>query len=511
MSERLHRSVLNMISSTMGFIVPMVVTFITIPLLLHALGEAAYGIQVLASIIIGYFTILDLGLDLPIIKFLAEDYAKKDFQSANRLLSTTLQVYLVVGFIGAMVTFLAAGILARSVFKVPEDQVASAIWVFRIAGVGFIFSLLMAWGRAVAVGLQRLEISSGVSGATTIVGASVGLMVVYAGFGVVGYVFTRVVVTAVASLVYAGAVKRLMPELRLRLGLERGVLHRTSAFVGYGMVYRASNAFFCRIDQVIIGAWIGVAQAGVYSLPSSIVPQVTQLIASVITLFTPLTSELQGLNQVAYLRDIFIRSARFTAAVATMCFVPLLIFGDQFMYLWAGASVAHTTKSVFIFLLAAGYLGTLATVLLTNVMIGLGRMKEYALYILCRSLLLALICMLLIPSLGLTGAGIAQVLCGVVDLGFMFYSLPRFLDIEGAVLLRVAYLKPVLLGLGIGAVMWGTKSMTNSWVGLILGVGLFESIYVSVAFAIGIFADTEKRALFGIWQAVSRGMLTNQG
>ena len=146
MSERLNRSVFNMASSTLGFIVPMAVTFITTPLLLHALGEAAYGIQVLAGIVVGYFTILDLGLDLPIVKFLAEDHAKKDVASANRLLSTTLQLYLVIGLIGAIVIFLFAEILARSVFRVPADQVVSAIWVFRIAGIGFVFSLLMTWG-----------------------------------------------------------------------------------------------------------------------------------------------------------------------------------------------------------------------------------------------------------------------------------------------------------------------------------------------------------------------------
>ena len=504
MSERLNRSAFNMVSSTVGFIAPMAVTFITIPLLLHALGEAAYGVQILASIIVGYFTILDMGLDLPIIKYLAEDCAKKDIESANRLLSTTLQLYLVVGLLGAIITFLVAGILARNVFRVPEDQVVSAICVFRIAGIGFLFSVLMAWGRAIAVGRQRLEISSGVSGLATIIGSIVGLLVVYAGFGVVGYVSTRVAVTAAASLIYISAAKRLMPELHLRLGIERNVVHRLAAFVGYGMVYRVSNAFFSRIDQVMVGAWIGVAQAGVYSLPSMIVPQVTQLIASMIVLFMPLASEFQGLAQIDHLRQIYIRSARFTAAVATMCFVPLLVFGDQFMYLWAGASVAHATKSVFRFLLAAGYLGTLATVLLINVLIGLGHMKKYALFLLYRGLFLALICLLLIPSLGLIGAGIAQLLSSVVDLGFMFYCLPRILAIEGRALLRVAYLKPVLLGLGIGAVAWMIKPMTNSWLGLTLGVMLFELIYVSIAFVIGVFADTEKRAILGLWRAVLR-------
>ncbi len=510
MSERLKQSAFNMASSTAGFIVPMAVVFVTTPFLLHALGEAAYGIQALAGIIVGYFAIFDMGMDLPIIKFLAEDHAKKDIESANRLLSSTLSLYLLIGLLGAIITFAASGFLARAVFKVPENQVVAAIWVFRIAGIGFIFSLLMSWGRALAVGLQRLEISSGISGLATIIGASGGLIVVYAGFGVVGYVFTRVVITAVAGLIYIGAAKRLMPDLRIHFAFELNVARRLSSFIGYGVVYRATNAFFSRIDQVMLGAWISVAQAGIYALPSSIVPLVVQLIASMITLFLPLTSQLQGAKQVDYLRQIYIRYARFTAAATTMCFVPLMVFSDKFMYLWAGASVAQAARGVFLFLLAAGYIGTLATILLVNALIGLGRIKEFALFMLCRNLFLALVCLFLIPHLGLIGAGIAQFLTSAVDLGFMFYFLPRILAINGTGLMRSAYLKPVLLGLSIGAAMWVIKPAAISWFGLILCVGLFQISYVLAGFGMGIFADTEKRALQAIWQAVLGGIFIKQ-
>jgi O-antigen/teichoic acid export membrane protein len=318
----------------------------------------------------------------------------------------------------------------------------------------------------------------------------------------VGYVFTRVIITAVASMVYAVVAKYLMPALRLSLGFTRNAVQRLLAFIGYGMIYRTANAFFSRIDQVLVGVWLGVAQAGIFSLPSSIVPMVVQLIASTTHLFIPLTSELQGLNQVDYLRSVYIRSSVFIAAVSTMCFVPLLILGDRFMSLWVGVSISQAVKNVFILLLVSGYLGAMATVLLVNVLIGLGRMKEFALFLLCRSLLLASFCIFLIPRLGLIGAGIAQILSSIIDLVFMFYCLPRILSIKGLDLLRVAYLKPVLLGLSIGVLILAIKPIASSWLGLILCIGLFELVYIILAFLIGIFGDTEKRALLGIWQMI---------
>ena len=45
MTSRLNRAVVNMLSSAAGYVVPMLVNLITTPLLLHALGEAAYGLR----------------------------------------------------------------------------------------------------------------------------------------------------------------------------------------------------------------------------------------------------------------------------------------------------------------------------------------------------------------------------------------------------------------------------------------------------------------------------------
>jgi len=502
MSERLKKSAYNMASSTLGFIAPMVVAFVVTPLLLHALGDAAYGIQVLASIIVGYFAVFDLGLDLPIIKFLAEDRAKKDIRSASLLLSAALKAYIAIGLLGAAITFAASGFLARSVFKLPESQVNQAIWVFRIAGIGFIFSLLLSWGRAFAIGIQRLDVSSGISGIAAIAGNILGLLAVYAGFGVVGYVFCRVAVTAAAGILFIFIARRIAPELNFSRNFERGVLKRISPFVGYGMVYRVTNAFLGRIDQVMLGIWIGVAQAGIYALAASIVPLVIQLLASTITMFVPLASELHGAKQTEYLRNIYIRYAGISAASTTMCFSPLFVFSDYFMRLWVGQPAAQITSRVFSFLLFAGYIGTLATILLVNMLIGLGRMKEFTLFMLARSLFLALACFSLIPYFGLSGAGIAQLLAAFVDVVFMAFLLPRILQINFFHLLQTSYFKPVFLGLSAAAVTWIFKPAVNSWFSLIFCVAFFELIYIVSAFIFKIFAETEKRAAMVIWQAV---------
>jgi O-antigen/teichoic acid export membrane protein len=72
-----------MLASMAGYAVPMIISLITTPLVLNALGVTAYGLISLVSVIIGYLTVMDMGLDLPITKYQAEDQAKVDTGAAN--------------------------------------------------------------------------------------------------------------------------------------------------------------------------------------------------------------------------------------------------------------------------------------------------------------------------------------------------------------------------------------------------------------------------------------------
>ena len=104
--SNIKKSSINIFSGAIGYIVPMLVNLVTTPLLLHTLGETEYGLQSLVSVIIGYLTFMDMGLDLPITKYLAEDRAQQDKTSENHLLSTTLQLYIYIGLAGMISIFL---------------------------------------------------------------------------------------------------------------------------------------------------------------------------------------------------------------------------------------------------------------------------------------------------------------------------------------------------------------------------------------------------------------------
>jgi O-antigen/teichoic acid export membrane protein len=409
-----------------------------------------------------------------------------------------------------MAIMLLAEILALHVFKVPEDLSASAVLVFRLAGIGFLGSVSLSWGRAVAMGLQRFDLSYSVSVVVSTVGTLLGLGVVFAGYGVVGYVVVRVVLSLLAGPAYWLLTRRLLPDFRFRWGLDGVMLHRVSGYVGYGTLNRMTSSLFSRLDQTLIGVWVGVAAAGIYAVPFMVVNSLGYMIAYMLGFIFPMASELQGLGQMDRLRDIFTRATKFTTALADLIFVPLFVLGDLFLALWV-PGIAGQATSVLRLLALAGYVGTLTVALTNSVVVGLGRMRQFTIYANIRGLVLGAWCVLLIPRFGLEGAGWALLLTCGVDVVYLAIVLRNYLQISPAALFRMAYLKPMALGVALAALALLARPLVVSWIGLgIVGVGL-SMFYVVFGYRIGVFGETEKRAVVGLWQVVTKSVRQVEG
>ena len=62
--------------------------------ILHRLGDVAYGVWVLTVSVVGYLSLLDLGMQSSILRFVSQGHAKQDHQGASEATSAALWVRL---------------------------------------------------------------------------------------------------------------------------------------------------------------------------------------------------------------------------------------------------------------------------------------------------------------------------------------------------------------------------------------------------------------------------------
>ncbi|MEM3362576.1 MAG: oligosaccharide flippase family protein [Candidatus Anstonellaceae archaeon] len=502
----LKQSVINIISSLIGYVIPMVINFFITPFLLYFLGENAFGLQSLFFLIIGYLTIMDMGLDLAITKYLAEDYTKKDIDSMNNLLNTSLILYYSIGIIWAFILLISSPYLAKNFFQIPNDLINEAINVFNLTGIGFLGSMGISWARAVCMGLNRFDLYYFVLIIFQIISAFIGVGMVYMGYGVTGYVATRVLFNLIACIFYFFIINYYLPDFKLKLIIKKVTITRMATYLKYGVINRFTGIIMSKIDQTFISIWLGISSFGIYSVVLLVVNSISYMIAYMMGFILPLSSELQTKGDIKKLRNIFLSLSKFSVILSNIFFIPLFVFADKFLILWV-PSIADKAFFVFRLLIISAYISTLTTAISNSIMIGLGKIREFTTYTVIRAILLTIFCIILIKPYGLEGAGLALFFVCFVDIVYFKIFCRYYLKLEFIYVIKNTFLKPILLGIIMATILFLIHPFVLTWIEICLMIGISSFVYLIICFLVGILGEIEKNIILNFWELIKRNLI----
>ena len=86
----------NTLMNLIGQALPLVVGVVTIPLVVHGLGTDRFGLLSLAWVVLGYFTIFDLGLGRATTKYVSEALGKGEGDQVHQIIWTAVTFQAVV-------------------------------------------------------------------------------------------------------------------------------------------------------------------------------------------------------------------------------------------------------------------------------------------------------------------------------------------------------------------------------------------------------------------------------
>ena len=98
----------------------IVVALVTVPLYLHHIGDARYGVMSIVWVLLGLFGFLDLGLSRAVTNALAK---LRDAPQAHRAraLLTTFGLNLGIGLMGGVVLYVFGGLMLKHFVSMPEE------------------------------------------------------------------------------------------------------------------------------------------------------------------------------------------------------------------------------------------------------------------------------------------------------------------------------------------------------------------------------------------------------
>ncbi|MGC9070864.1 MAG: lipopolysaccharide biosynthesis protein, partial [Elusimicrobiales bacterium] len=164
LSQKICRNTFfNAIGRLWGILVALVLT----PYIIRHIGVERYGIWALVGVITGYFGLLDFGVGTSFVKYIAEFYAKRDYEKINQVVNTGFVFYTVFAILIIVLGFLFINPLL-SFFKIPPQMLNEVRFVFLLGIIIFGVSNALSPFLAVQTGLQRMDITNKISIAVSI-------------------------------------------------------------------------------------------------------------------------------------------------------------------------------------------------------------------------------------------------------------------------------------------------------------------------------------------------------
>jgi O-antigen/teichoic acid export membrane protein len=466
---------------TAASILSKVIAVALLPLYTRYLSPKDYGAaEILFAAVVTASIVVRFGLIEAILRF----YYKDDEDPAKVVAGSFAGLFW-LSTLGALLLLPFAGPLSEALLPEAQKLGASAPDLVRIA-IGGLWVLTM-WEFMLT--LYRLEERARAYFLTTILNvlASIALTVVLVvGFeeGARGLLVGSY--AAGAAFVLALIV---LQWRRLSLRFDRGLMRRLFRFGAPTMPAEASLYLLNFVDRLIIVRSLGLAEAGLYSLAVKFAQAVNVLVRGFQLAWPPLAYSIRDDDEArrAYATIVTLFAAGCAWVVAGMWlfsrWIVRALAAPKFFDAYEAIGLISTAVTLY------------ALYLVLVVILGRTGRTEFnfpaAIGALVANVVLNLI---LVPSLGIVGAGLALVASYLVVLGLMYVFTQRLFPVpyEWGRLLRVTLTVAVLVGIAELVVP------TSGALGLLLRAALFAA-YPLLLLGTGFFTAGER-----VWLAKLR-------
>jgi len=481
------RWVINIASNYLRVIVGIAVMFFLIPFMVSRLGMDMFGLWSLIFAVVGLFGLLDLGFATAAMKYVAELTASGDHARRNEVLATLLVVYSVLGAICLVLVAILAG-PASGWFDLAPDRAQPftiALWLIgTVVAINFPASLV----KAILIGSGRMHLVNAIELVITLVNAALIVILLEAGFGLVGVAIATAATMLLGPLVMLPLAIRLTPGLSASPRLfSRARVRELLGFSVYFFIANVAMLVILRIDPVVIKMFLALSAVAVYAVAAKIAEYTYLLNKQFSNALMPLVSQSKGAGDTEIVRRILVDGTRFLLAVAVPFIALLFFYADAILIRWMGQEFAEAAPLLRILLLAVLFSSVQLNA--ANVLGMTGEHRFVAFAMGGSAILNLILSIILIQTFGLTGVALGTLLATLV--GEFLLVVPRACREQGlgvADFLRHAIwptIPALIPTLGAAALMAYAQPPNNfGWI--ILEGGIAALLYYATFYRTGL-------------------------
>lgn len=316
----------------------VIIGFLYVPILLHFIGKSEYGLYQLMGSLIAYFSIMDFGLSAAVIRFYAKYRALKDSIGMENILAISVCGYGAVTVLALAIGFVCYGFL-DVIFagSMTLSEVDEAKQILLLLLLNIVITLSTMVFRSVINAHERFFFLKGMETIQLVLQPVLVVLVLQRHPSA----FSVAAVQTVLNLVLSGArVYYCFHDLHVKIHFHYWNHELFSEFKKLALsVFAVSliDQVFWKTNQIILGIISGTTAVAVYSIASLIYMNYMALSTAISGVYLPhVTGMVARKEPISSLSELFIQIGRWQYYLLALVATGFIIFGKQFIALWAG-------------------------------------------------------------------------------------------------------------------------------------------------------------------------------
>ena len=329
--------ILSYITIGVNFVIGILFT----PFITKSLGQSEYGLYSLASSIIAYLTILDLGLGSSMIRFSSRAKAMDDKDGEARINGMFLVMYGVISFIALIIGLILYHNIEPFFTKFNDEEIQKAKIIFLILLANSCVSLPFTVISAILSSYEQFAYLKSYQLITNVVKYSLEAAVLAMGFKSIG-VATAAVVVSIGSKIFPIAhIIRMKVKFSFK-SFDKALFKEIITYSSFIFINLVVDTIYSDTDKIILGKFVGATSVAVYGIASNICKDFSQFSTSINSVFLPnITKLITKDKDMSNVSAIFIRIGRIQFIILALVFSGFLIFGKDFIHYWVGDDYAE--------------------------------------------------------------------------------------------------------------------------------------------------------------------------
>lgn len=395
--------------------------FWAIPILVRGLGEERFGLLALLWVLVGYFSLLDLGISRANVKFLSEAAALGDNVLLSKTVWTSLTASAGFGLVVMVAILGAIPFLLSNVLKVSPSLYQEASQAFFFAAMSLPFMLVFGTIKGVQMAFLRFDLVNLFQGGMTALQWIGSVVLTWYGMGIKEILFLTFLLRVISAVSAFLMLRGLIPTLYQNLKLwNKAVFKKIIRFGGWVTVSQALGPVLMYLDRILIGALVSLAAVAYYSVPQEALGRLIVIPVSLsIVLFPVFSGQIISEESREGIKDLYDRSIRYLAILMLPIAIGILVYAENILTIWVGPQYGKVSTLPFQ-IMAIGFLfNSLGQVPMT-VLHAYNRPDLPAKFYMIELPIMVILNVILIPTLGIVGAAIVWNVRVVLDALLLF-------------------------------------------------------------------------------------------